>query len=533
MSTADARPPSGRCRWALSLALVVLLVAALTHAGPARASEARFVYELCDPSLVTGSGPAFQVVSDQLPQIAPFQTCSETGGSVGLRQTGRSMVGEGRIQVLVPGTPGGFVESEVLTAYAERLGASAEEGFVFESGWPADGVGDSRRSFQVHGEPTSIGSTGDFTIGLGCRLMGRCLGGPEVGARDIAATEVDPDPPTLTAATGPLLAPGTLRGHQELSTEVADVGGGVAKVEVLVNSVPAAEPNSPVCSVAAVATLSYTGVAARSPSPCPSSVKASWNLDTAAPPFTEGSNTIQICASDFATSGEPNRTCSTPQTVNVDNSCTESPVGGGATLSAHFAENKQDNLTVRYGAAVDVAGTLTDEGGNPVDRATVCLKLTTEGTAQSMTPIGTATTDSQGHFVYAVPPGPNRQLLIGYRRDSFELTQSLDYRVHVLPTLKAGPKKLRNGERVHLSGSLPGPSAAHRVVVLQANVPGGKRWITFRKATTGPLGRFKADYHFTSTTRKITYRFRALAPQQAGYPWIQGVSKAVKVTVDR
>jgi hypothetical protein len=79
-------------------------------------------------------------------------------------------------------------------------------------------------------------------------------------------------------------------------------------------------------------------------------------------------------------------------------------------------------------------------------------------------------------------------------------------------------RKLRNGERVHLSGSLPGPGAAHRVVVLQANVPGSHRWITFRKATTGERGRFKARYHFTSTTRKITYLFRAVVPGRPGIP---------------
>jgi hypothetical protein len=523
----------------LSAALPPLVVALLSAmslalAAPgAQAAPSRFAYELCDPSLSPSGATAFQVVSDPIPQIAPFQTCSEPGGSVGLQQTGRSMAGEGRIQVLVPETPGGFVESETLTAYAERLGVSAEDGFVFEPTWPADGAGDSRRSFQVHGEPGAIGNSGDFTIALACRLSARCLGGATVGARYITATEVDPNPPTLTAVTGPLLAPGTLRGHQELSTEVADVGGGVASVEVLVNRVPAGPPSSPACSVAEVANSSYTGVAARSPSPCPSSAKASWNLDTATAPFTEGTNTVQVCASDFSTSGEPNRTCSTPQSVVVDNSCTESPVGGGANLTAHFAESKGAQVTVRYGTAAQVTGTVTDGGGNPVGGAAVCVQIATEGSAGSPAPAGTVTTGADGRFVYAVPPGPNRTVVIGYRRDNFELTRSMDYRAHVRPSLKAGPRKLHNGERVRLQGKLPGPGAAGRVVVLQAGVPGSRRWITFRKATTGARGRFKARYHFTSTTRRITYRFRALVPRQAGYPWNQGASRPAKVTVVR
>jgi hypothetical protein len=69
------------------------------------------------------------------------------------------------------------------------------------------------------------------------------------------------------------------------------------------------------------------------------------------------------------------------------------------------------------------------------------------------------------------------------------------------------------------------------VVVLQANVLGSKRWITFRKATSGHKGVFKANYRFTSTTRATSYRFRAVVPTQAGYPWAQGHSKPLVVRV--
>jgi hypothetical protein len=166
-----------------------------------------------------------------------------------------------------------------------------------------------------------------------------------------------------------------------------------------------------------------------------------------------------------------------------------------------------------------------------VPGATICVQSQTEGAA--LVPVATVSTDPNGRFAYGVSPGPNRQILIGYRHGSFELARTLKLSSSPRPTLRARPRKLRNGERVRLQGRLPEPRAAGRVVVLQAGVPGRHRWITFRKATTGPRGRFKAKYHFTSTTRRITYRFRALVPRQSGYPWIQGTSRPAKVTVIR
>ena len=65
----------------------------------------------------------------------------------------------------------------------------------------------------------------------------------------------------------------------------------------------------------------------------------------------------------------------------------------------------------------------------------------------------------------------------------------------------------------------------------QAPVPGSRQWITFRKATTDSQGDFQSAYRFSSTTRTTTYRFRAVVPDQAGYPWVEGASRPAKVLV--
>ena len=140
-------------------------------------------------------------------------------------------------------------------------------------------------------------------------------------------------------------------------------------------------------------------------------------------------------------------------------------------------------------------------------------------------------TDSSGHFAYSVPAGPDRELVLGYRHDAFQVGRSVRYLAHAGPSLAADKPMLRNGGQVKLYGSLPQPEAAARVVILQANIVGSKRWITFRRASTGPKGNFGATYRFHSTTRKTTYRFRVIVPTQDHYPYVEGHSKPVTVLV--
>jgi hypothetical protein len=100
-------------------------------------------------------------------------------------------------------------------------------------------------------------------------------------------------------------------------------------------------------------------------------------------------------------------------------------------------------------------------------------------------------------------------------------------------SIRATPRKLRDGQLVELHGKLSGPRAAGRVVVLQANVRGSRRWVTFRKATTVAGGRFRAHYRFHSTTRRTGYRFRAVVPRQSDYPYAEGTSRPASVAVGR
>jgi hypothetical protein len=494
--TGEVMPHSFGCRELLiaALSIVAMVVSVVgANAGIATAAPSKFVYEQCDSQVPGVRSPSYKVFGDTQWSLLPGENCTEPNGRFGLGYTGESPPITVWMVVSVPETPGGF----------------------------------------LRGERDPRGNTGDFTINMNC-ATGNCYYGapPQIMARDIAAVEVDPVSPTVIGPSGSLLGPGIVRGHQELVAEAKDQGGGLSKLELLVNGISAAPPVAGACALGQANNLSYRGVVALSPSPCPPALRSAWSLDTGSLPFQNGANTVQVCASDFSTIGEANRSCSQPQTIAVDNSCSDSAVGGGEQLSAEFARSHGEEVSVPYNASARVIGGLTSSAGDPISGATVCVQMETQGSPRGLVPVGTATTDANGHFDYAVPGGPNRKVLIGYRHDSFEVARTVSYRSHVKPTIELSKGKVRTGGEIRIQGKLPGGSrAAHRVVVLQAAGLHSSEWYPFEETTTGPKGRYHDDYTFDETSRTTTYRIRASVPLQGEYLYDGGHSKPALVEV--
>lgn len=519
---------SGMAVLAVSTAIVAMAMA--PRASAASSTPARFVYEQCDSALPGGGVPATSVLGSS--SFTPWQNCAAPGGWIGLSETAPASGTFTSLDISVPETPGGFVELETISALGNLPGATWLS-HVYENGFPGP-VGEAQRIFHIRSERMPyFGNGGGFNVVMSCDLnLGTCPGpGPYVGARYIAATEVDPNAPTLSGIHGTLLSGAVARGHQTIAAEADDEGGGLTNLSVLANGLPAGSPDSGICSVAQVANQSVYGMVAASPTPCPRELKTSWTLDTQAYPFHDGANSVQVCASDYASLGNPNTTCSAPASVEVDNSCTESPVPGGEALSAQFARSEAETITVGYGKGAEVTGELHDNAGDPISGATICVKSQTLGLQAAPKPVSAVKTDAEGHFNYEVAAGPNREIVVGYRHDSSQVARSVRYYAHAAPSLHANPTHLRNGSRIKLWGMLPRPGAGRRVVILQANVVGSKRWITFRRATSNGHGEFGSGYRFTSTTRKTSYRFRAVVPKQDHYPFVEGHSKPVKVLV--
>ena len=72
------------------------------------------------------------------------------------------------------------------------------------------------------------------------------------------------------------------------------------------------------------------------------------------------------------------------------------------------------------------------------------------------------------------------------------------------------------------------PASARKVVELQ--VRKGRGWMTFR-STRLRNGRFSESYRFTRTRGRQRYVFRARVREEAGFPFLTGVSKSAGVTV--
>lgn len=521
--------PRAARRLARIAALASLALAAqLSAAGGAGASPARYVYEMCDSALPGGGTPGIRWAQSPGQPWGATNTCAQRGGALGVQLVGTSAGGNAEWGLPVAPPAGGRLESVTVSAIACGSSPGLRDSVLNDPAWPTPSCLEEVRSF-----PLAPGA-GGYIVELACTgADGSCAAGPWVGAHYFATTVLDPVAPRLVSLEGSLLDGGVLRGHQTLSAKAQDEGGGVSSLWLVANGITVEPRQDQRCQSVHVSNPSVYGTVAAAIVPCPSEASASWSVDTGAFPFHDGGNEVSVCASDFATLGEPNTGCSPAQQIDVDNSCTPSAVGGGEELSAEFTRSHAETVTVPYGRGAAISGRLATAAGDPVAGATVCVKAATLGVDAAPASVAAVRTDARGAYSYEVPPGPDRQFMLGYRNDSQQLAREVRFFAHVRPRLRLAPPRLRNGQRMRLWGRLPGPRPGRRVVILQANVAGSKRWITFRRASTDPHGAFHASYRFTSTTRRTRYRFRAVVPRQAGYPWVEGHSRPVSVVVRR
>jgi hypothetical protein len=146
---------------------------------------------------------------------------------------------------------------------------------------------------------------------------------------------------------------------------------------------------------------------------------------------------------------------------------------------------------------------------------------------------GEVTTDAAGKFTYTTTAVRSRTIRFAYRTHVEDATfaSTTDISLQVVAKISLGVSKhsLRNGQTVTFKGSVAGaPANARKVVELQ--VKKGSKWMTFKTARLSK-GKFSAKYRFTATHRRTAYQFRSRVRQEAGFPFLTGVSKTAKVTV--
>lgn len=160
-----------------------------------------------------------------------------------------------------------------------------------------------------HAESLQGTGKAQFVAALGCDERSGCPVDENAktwirGVRMELADYADP----VVSASGSLVEGGWRRGEHSLSFNSTDLGSGLVLLDVTVNESTINATDGNCDGVIAGAELASRLV------PCSDAVRGNLAPSTASPPFHDGTNTVEVCGTDFA----GNQTCDARQ-VRVDN----------------------------------------------------------------------------------------------------------------------------------------------------------------------------------------------------------------------
>jgi 5-hydroxyisourate hydrolase-like protein (transthyretin family) len=191
----------------------------------------------------------------------------------------------------------------------------------------------------------------------------------------------------------------------------------------------------------------------------------------------------------------------------------------------------EPSARVAFGSRVTVGGRLENRDGQPLPNAEV--QVLSRSASSPEQPVGVVRTDAQGNYAYITDAGSTRTLRFVYHGSPLTLPTASEVGLFVpaASTIRARPRRVRNGQAVHFVGrlrSLP-PPAAGKLIELQVVLSG--KWQTFRTILTDQQGGWRVPYRFRRTCGLTRYRFRARLPAEAGYPFETGLTRRIEVRV--
>ena len=179
-------------------------------------------------------------------------------------------------------------------------------------------------------------------------------------------------------------------------------------------------------------------------------------------------------------------------------------------------------VVVRAGRLVRLNGFLATASGQPIEGATIEALEKHPGGA--LTPIGVATTGTDGKFHYTVKAGAEPRHAVPIWR--FESCRSRHVRLHDARARRhVDPSRSRSFaewcNRSLFRGRVltrPLPRQG-KLIEMQAYFRG--RWRTFSTVRANHSGRWRFPYRFGGTVGRVTYRFRARLPCRRRLPVCQ------------
>jgi hypothetical protein len=186
------------------------------------------------------------------------------------------------------------------------------------------------------------------------------------------------------------------------------------------------------------------------------------------------------------------------------------------------------------GRRVRLTGVLTARDGSPLANQTIQI-YSRSRTDTAETPLGAVTTDADGRYTYLLPAGTSRSVRFAFAGGALLLPSQHTVRVLVpgASTIRAARRRILNGQSVSFRGhvrSLPIPPGGKN---LELQVWQGRRqgWTTFRTFRTNSAGHWAKRYRFSHTSCLDRWRIRVRVPREAGYPFEDGASRSLRITV--
>jgi hypothetical protein len=221
-------------------------------------------------------------------------------------------------------------------------------------------------------------------------------------------------------------------------------------------------------------------------------------------------------------------TSSTSTSSTVTGAVNGEGASARARLTVEFAGRGGSARTLAFARAATAVGRLVDEHGRPIRNAVVDVASVAAVRGARAAAAQPAVTGPDGAFTYRIPARSSSRTLrfeYRYQREGEVVTAAvLTLRVRAAVRLAV---RLR-GVAVRYSGRVlarPLPRAG-KLVVLQGRVRGG-RWQTFATRRASRAGTFRGRYRLKVRRPGVRLQFRARAVAEAGWPYLDGTSRAV------
>jgi 5-hydroxyisourate hydrolase-like protein (transthyretin family) len=184
---------------------------------------------------------------------------------------------------------------------------------------------------------------------------------------------------------------------------------------------------------------------------------------------------------------------------------------------------------VRYGSRIVVRGRLRTGVGRPLaGRPVEAVLVSRDRTVR----LRDARTDGAGAIVLALRARRSATVRLRFRGDDHALPSERRLAVVVpAPVAFRASGRAVGGRPALFRGRIRGGAIPPRgkLVEIQAHFRG--RWRTISAVRTSRSGRWRFAYTFSATGRTARYRLRARVPAEARYPFADGTSRAIRVTV--